>query len=61
MTNLNKYSDQINDLAMFAKANGFNPQTDDILELAKSWIKNRKDFYSEDNKEEVKRLVKQFI
>ena len=61
MRQLNTYKNEINDVAMFAKAQGFDFENGDFDELMKAWLVNRKEFYHEDNREEVKRIAKQFI
>ena len=61
MTQLEKFADQIQDVAMFAKAQRFDIENGDFDQLMKDWVKNRKELYHEDNKEEVKRIIKQFI
>lgn len=60
---LNKYSEQIKDVARFARREKFNPETDDLMELIRKWVKyNLKTWaYIEDNKGLVGLKIKSLL
>ena len=60
MTNLSNYASQIESIATHAKSIGFNPKTGNYDDLYRSWIQMSSRFWNdvEDNKDDVKRLVK---
>ena len=58
MADLKKYTDQIQDLALFAKAQNFDFDNGDFDNLIKDWIMNRKALTDELNQEAIKSTLK---
>lgn len=58
---MKRFENEIKELAIHAKATGFNPDTDDIMKFVGDWVKGRKPLYDEESRDKAKRLVKQFI
>jgi len=57
-----KYQDQIEEIAVFARVNGFNPNTQ-FNELMKAWVKMtyERSICIEKNKADVMQLIKQSL
>lgn len=59
---LSQYSDQITEIALFAKRINFD-LNGDMKELVRLWLNDSKKFYElvQDNKDDVNRLMKKLV